>query len=206
MNATTDTSGLSRVEGRSDFQVSLSQTKAPTNVAGRWIFEALIGMAEQFMQAPGTILSEWRAQFECRVNTGRVPIEERKQVVAEYQAHLLSEESAQAQIGIIDVQAEGDRILAQNGGRNFSLLNRQADLLVKFNTAGAAIDGAAELVGFAAGDAKKLLGTDGTGDPAVDPNGNPIVNPADAGGDNPPANPPTKKPDASQGDGNSNAT
>lgn len=188
-------SGASRTEGRADFEVSLSQTKAPTNAAGRWLIEALLGMAEQFMQTPGALLTEWRAQFECRVNTGPVPIDERTQVIAEYGAGLLSEDTALARIGVVDVQAEQDRITASNGGKSFSFLNRVADLLVKLSQAGAAIEGAAEFIGVSKPDALLLMGGDGTGNPKVDPNGNPL--PAD----NPPgANPPANTGDSGGGD------
>jgi hypothetical protein len=174
MNGDANASGKSRQEGRSDYEVSLTQTEAPTNGAGRWVIETILAMAEQFMMKPGTILNDWRGQFECRVNSGRVTFEERQQILRERDAGLISNETAMSQIGVLDVQGEMDRMSAEQGGFDLALLKRQAEILALLGTAGATIDGAAELVGIAAADAAKLFGGDTTGGGANDPNNPPI--------------------------------
>lgn len=179
-------SGKSREEARSDYELSLRDTETPTNFVGRRIIETVIAMADAFMGTPGTTLEEWRGQFQCRLISGRLSIEERKQVIDEAEKNMRARETAMAEIGIDDVGGELSRI-AQQPDHQLSVIDSQADVLVKLTTAGADFEAAAELVGIE--NAADLVATDLEGsDPnaELDSEGNPIPK------DNPDDLPPTE--------------
>ncbi len=117
-------SGESRKQARADFEMSLLDTQAQLNRAGRWLIETALAMAAAFSGSPGRF-AELRAVFECRIDSGPMGAEDQSQVRENVKAGLLSEETGMARIGVDDVDAEKEKIAGERAGR----MARQAEML-----------------------------------------------------------------------------
>lgn len=152
-------SGVSREQARSDYDLSLNDSKAPTEMLGEWCLITALALAEFFMGQPGLYTSKYRAVFQCHTFTGPVTWEERKQNDASI-GKTLSQQRAMELNGVVDV----DAILSQMAGEALtraSLLDVQGKAMKSLTDAGVPAELAAELLGF---DAKvvaaiKLLAT-----------------------------------------------
>jgi hypothetical protein len=109
-------SGESRKQARADFEMSLLDTQAQINRAGRWLLETLLAMAAAFAGQPGRF-NELRAVFECRIDAGPMSSDDQTQVRENVMAGLLSEETGMARIGVDDVDSEKERIASEREAR-----------------------------------------------------------------------------------------
>jgi hypothetical protein len=109
-------SGESRKQARADFEMSLLDTQAQINRAGRWLLETLLAMASAFAGQPGHF-AELRAVFECRIDAGPMSGDDQLQVRENVMAGLLSEETGMSRIGVEDVDAEKERIASEREAR-----------------------------------------------------------------------------------------
>lgn len=105
-------SGESRKQARADFEKSLGPTKAQVDKLVRWILETALALASHFA-GQGARYTALRATCDCRVDTGPLGSEERKAILDQVAAGLLSKETALALLGIEDVDAELARIAAE---------------------------------------------------------------------------------------------
>ena len=105
-------SGESRAQARADFTLSLGDTLAQVEQAGRWLIETALAMAAAFSGVPGRY-DGLRATFACRVDTGPITADEQDQTRQNVAAGLLAEETGMARIGVQDVDAEKTKIAAQ---------------------------------------------------------------------------------------------
>ena len=105
-------SGESRTQARADFTLSLGDTIAQVEQAGRWLIETALAMAAAFSGQPGRY-EALRATFTCRVDTGPITADEQDQTRQNVAANLLSEETGMERIGVADVDAEKTKIAAQ---------------------------------------------------------------------------------------------
>lgn len=105
-------SGESRAQARADFTLSLGDTLAQVEQAGRWLIETVLAMAAAFSGQAGRY-DILRATFACRVDTGPITADEQDQVRQNVEAGLLSEETGMARVGVQDIDAEKTKIAAQ---------------------------------------------------------------------------------------------
>jgi len=105
-------SGESRAQARADFTLSLGDTIAQVEQAGRWLIETALALAAAFSGQAGRY-EALRATFSCRVDTGPITADEQDQTRQNVAANLLSEESGMERIGVADVDAEKTKIAAQ---------------------------------------------------------------------------------------------
>lgn len=91
-------SGVSRIQLRADFELMLKRQKRVIQAAIANIFNVVLRLLGY---------TELTAVVELRISTGKLSPEERQQVVAEFQAGLLSKTTAIAMLGSVeDVDAE----------------------------------------------------------------------------------------------------
>jgi hypothetical protein len=105
-------SGESRAQARADFELSLADTRAQIEAAGRWLLEAALASAALFAGQPGRF-TDLRAEFTCRITTGPLTLAERQSILNEYNRGLLSAETAMSRLGTDDIAAERARIAAE---------------------------------------------------------------------------------------------
>ena len=105
-------SGESRKQARADFESSLGPTTAQVERAIRWMLETMLALAATFAGTPGRY-ADLRAVVTCRVNSGPITSDEQDQTRQNVAAHLLSEETGMARIGVDDVDAEKTKIAAE---------------------------------------------------------------------------------------------
>lgn len=140
-------SGWSKEQARADFKTSLELTAPEVDSAGRWLLETVVAWAEQIMGVPGYYTETLKSQFQCRVTTGPLSVDERQQASAEVDKNLISIETAMEQLGIDDVAAEMARIASQPNAKQ-NLITWQATTLDLLIAAGFPLDVAAETVGM----------------------------------------------------------
>jgi hypothetical protein len=140
-------SGVSRVQARADFDMSLTELEGPTNSVGRWLIDVALAIAETLMESPGSFTTEWRGQFECRVTSAPLSIEERQQTVDEMNASLRAPETTMEEIGVQDVEAERARIAA-DPDMQLGTLKKRTAIVLELTNAGADIEAAAEIAGI----------------------------------------------------------
>lgn len=198
-------SGYSREQARADHAADLGKSQSEVQPAGQWFLETALALAEVIAGKPGYYTGSLKAIFQCRINTGPISVEERTQNVAEAEAGVLSEETAMERNGILDVDAEKQRINSTPEAK-LKLLETQTTVGGQLVLMGFSTELASEMVGiekkyitkyieenaFAATAAAQ--GQDEFGNPL--PTGHPDnLNPADQP-PLPPAKPPAKKPAA----------
>lgn len=105
-------SGESRIQARSDFLMSLSDTKTQIEQAGRWLLETYLAMASAFAGQPGRF-NDLRATFSCRLDAGPISADAMGATRENVAAGLLSTETGMARIGVEDTAAEQAKIASQ---------------------------------------------------------------------------------------------
>lgn len=141
-------SGKSREQARSDYDMSLNESKTPCEALGQWVLETALAFAEVLMNSPGKYTNELRAIFQCHTFTGPVTWEERKQNDDSI-GKTLSRQRAMEMNGILDVDAEMNRInMEQN--QNIEHIQQQAEAFAKITSGSSGISNevAGIIVGF----------------------------------------------------------
>lgn len=105
-------SGRSRIQALADYVLSLYDTKSALDGALRWICEAALGLAAQFMGKPGAYAG-LRSQAECRLDFGPIEPETMRLVIELVNAKMLSRKNGMGRIGVDDPQAETEQIRAE---------------------------------------------------------------------------------------------
>lgn len=175
-------SGYSREQARADFEGSLKTTAGVVVPAVRWMLETVLAFAEQIAGVPGKYTSQLRAVVTCQISTGPISVQERAQNVAEYEANVLSEDECMSRNGVLDVDAEKQRISSQPNA-TLSLLTTQAEVMLALTQTGFSTELAAEMAGV---DKKwidkyskenQFPSTDAQGNPLDTKTGNPLAPP-----------------------------
>lgn len=110
-------SAVSRKQARAEFEASLELTKTALDDAGRWLLETLLALAAIFAGQAGRYDS-LRCEFGATIDAGPLSADDRQQIVAEYQAELLSRETTLSRLDVDDVEAEIARIEAEGTARD----------------------------------------------------------------------------------------
>lgn len=106
-----DTSGRAREVARREFERSLKETKALVDASGRWQLETTLRLAAYVLGDTNRYLN-LRADFNCLIDAGEPDPEKQKTVLMMRQPGgpkgrpLISDETAQALIGVEDPAAE----------------------------------------------------------------------------------------------------
>lgn len=140
-------SGYSREQARADHAASLGKTQSEVQPAGQWFLMTVLSLAEQIAGTPGYYTNKLKATFECRVNTGPISVEERAQNSAEVEAGTLSEESAMERNGVLDVDAEKQRINS-TPEKQLALMEKQSTVGGQLVLMGYSTELASEMVGI----------------------------------------------------------
>lgn len=102
-------SGESRIQALVDFISSCQTYKAAIEEAGIWLLETVLNFGFAISGREKDI-GLYSADFRCRLDTGYLPAEMRKQIIEEYKDGMLSRETAMSMLGVDDVDAEISRI------------------------------------------------------------------------------------------------
>lgn len=106
-----DTSGRAREVARREFERSLKETKALVDASGRWQLETSLRLAA-YVTSETSKYTNLRADFNCLIDAGEPDPEKQKTVLLMRQPGgpkgrpLISDETAQAWIGVEDAAAE----------------------------------------------------------------------------------------------------
>ena len=96
-------SGKSHEQARVDYNISLNDSKEPSEEVGRQALEAIVAWSEVLAGVPGKYSKVLRAFFECQLDLGPVSQDERSQNRQDVEAGLMDDETAMARAGILDV-------------------------------------------------------------------------------------------------------
>lgn len=120
-------SGESRKQARAEFATTLARTKTRLDDAGRWLIETALAWAAAISGQPDRYAA-LRCEFAAQVDPGPLTADERNEIIKEYEAGLLSRETAIARLGGDDPDAEIARINAeqQASDQQFATLAGQA--------------------------------------------------------------------------------
>lgn len=140
-------SGYSREQARADHAAALGKSQSEVQPAGQWFLETVLALAEEIAGKPGLYTSKLKATFACRINTGPISTEERAQNAAEAEGGLLSEETAMERNGILDVDAEKQRINSTPEAK-LTLLEKQGTVGGQLVLMGYSTELASEMVGI----------------------------------------------------------
>lgn len=155
MNADAIASGRSREQARGDYETSLHNTQTPVERAGRWLIETVLAWAEALAGQPGFYTKNFRAVFDCQIDTGPLSEGERANDIAAAEAGLLSRETVMIRANVSDPDAELRRINEQDGG-DLDMLKQKATIYGLWITAGCSEEAAADLAGLSE-DEKKVI-------------------------------------------------
>ncbi len=139
-------SGKSREQARSDFDMSLNESKIPCEHQGQWLLETVLALAEMLMGQPGKYTLTLRATFQCHTFTGPVTWEERKQNDDSI-GKTISQQRAMEMNGILDVDSELARIKQESVNR-IDHVKAQAEAYQQLVNGGMSNELAGTLVGF----------------------------------------------------------
>ena len=114
-------SGKSREQARAEFETSLGMSKTAVDEAGRWVLETAAALAAIFMGQPGRY-DDLRCEFGAIVDAGPLSPEDRQQIVAEYEADLISPETTLSRLDVDDVDAEIARVEAARERRDATMV------------------------------------------------------------------------------------
>ncbi|HLL74822.1 MAG TPA: hypothetical protein VK421_06120 [Pyrinomonadaceae bacterium] len=103
--------GVSRVQARGGFALSLNPTKGEVDAACRWALETVLAMAATLSGQPGRFDS-LRANADCRIDTGPVTPEEVTMYVSLWEKGVWSKERVQRATGVEDTDQENTLIEA----------------------------------------------------------------------------------------------
>jgi hypothetical protein len=109
-------SGESRIQARAQFLASLRPTAAAVEGALRAILDAALAWAAAAVGQGGRF-APIRADVTCQIDAGPLTSDERRLIIEQQAAGLLSEETAMALLGVDDVDAERARINAERDAR-----------------------------------------------------------------------------------------
>lgn len=111
-------SGESRIQARGEHVKSLRLTQAPVQRAGRWMLETVLLFADALANGGNktALLDGLRAIFSCYLDAGPVSSAERAENLSEMQEGALSRTTAIERNGVVDVDAELQRIDADRNG------------------------------------------------------------------------------------------
>jgi hypothetical protein len=147
INSAATPSGKSREEARSEYGASLGETSPHVNRVGRWFLETLVAYAEEIAGTPGRFTSRYRAVFECNTDTGPLTADEKRQITEAGDKGYLSACTVMERIGVEDVDAENNRILAEKQGSLGQMVQR-ATVMKLLADSNFPIPIAAKLLGF----------------------------------------------------------
>ncbi|MGI8765688.1 MAG: hypothetical protein ACR2KM_04120, partial [Gemmatimonadaceae bacterium] len=154
MNQDARASGKSREQARADFESDLTRTKTFSEAAGRWIITTALAMAEAFAGTPGLYTNQLRATFACQIDTGPLTAQERTANDASV-GKTLSRETAMERNGIVDVDAELQRMNAEPSAQ-IALVTAQATAIKTLTDAGAGLVAAAVVADLSEEDVVEL--------------------------------------------------
>jgi hypothetical protein len=103
--------GVSRVQARGGFALSLNPTKGEVDASVRWTLETVLAIAATFSGQPGRFDS-LRANADCRIDTGPITPEEVAMFVMLWDKGVWSLERVQRATGVEDTDAENALIEA----------------------------------------------------------------------------------------------
>lgn len=148
MNSEATPSGRSREQARKDFEGSLKVTKPAVERAGRWLLETAMALAEALLGGDGgASLQKYRVDFNCRLDTGVITPEERKQNNESVKAGTLPREYAIAGEGVDDVDVALALINSQEGVV-LDALKQRAEIAAAFAKMGTNVEAAARAAGL----------------------------------------------------------
>lgn len=131
INQSATPSGKSRDEARADFADSGEEPEMQCKLSGRELLLTVVSMAEEFMGKPGKYTSLLRPVFQPRPKYGQLSTEERKQAIEEAEKGFRADETAMADIGIDDVDAEV-AIINKSARGQLRLSSERADVVEKW--------------------------------------------------------------------------
>lgn len=105
-------SGESRKQARAEFEASLDTTKTIIDDALRWLLETVLALAAH-LAGQGGRYAALRCEAGAIVDAGPLTADERREIVAEYTAGVISRETTQSRLGVDDTDAEQARIEAE---------------------------------------------------------------------------------------------
>jgi hypothetical protein len=109
-------SGESRIQARAQFLASLRPTAAAVEGALRAILDAALAWAAAAVGQGGRF-ALIRADVTCQIDAGPLTSDERRLIIEQQAAGLLSEETAMGLLGVDDVDAERAKIAAERAER-----------------------------------------------------------------------------------------
>lgn len=147
-------SGKSREQGRADFEADLTLTKSHAESVGRWVIITVLAMGEALAGTPGKYTKQLRATFACQIDTGPLDAQERAANDASV-GKTLSRETAMERNGVVDVDAELQRMNAEPAAQ-IALVTAQATAIKTLTDAGAGLVAAAVVADLGEDDVAEL--------------------------------------------------
>lgn len=135
MNEDGRASGISREQARTDYNVSLTESKNQIDRMGRNFLMGVLALAEVVAKQVGAYTLTLRPYFEARLDLGPVSQAERSQNSLDVNSGLMSAETAMVRSGIVDVDKEL-AIIASGSEAKLSQLERFAEIASKFSGTG----------------------------------------------------------------------
>ncbi len=145
MGSDATASGVSREQARADFEKSLEKTATQVQALGRWLLETALALTEALTSQPGKWTNEYRVEFRVYTDTGPLSSDETLANNSSVEKGTLSRETAMAREGIIDVDAELQRIGEQEDAR-LALWEKRANVIVILAGEGMPLADIAELL------------------------------------------------------------
>lgn len=102
-------SGESRKQARAEYEMSLRLTKSALDDAGRWLLGTVLALGSVFSGAP-LRFEGLRPEFNTVIDAGPITADERREIINEYSAGVVSRETTMSRLGIEDTDAEAAKI------------------------------------------------------------------------------------------------
>lgn len=118
-------SGESRITALADFAIFSLDFKEEVDACGEWLAEVVLYWASVLMNQPGKFKA-LRANFDSKLDLGRLSAEERTQLMTEIDKKVLSRESYMMIVGRSDPRSEFAKIKEEEG-----MLNEEASLRIE---------------------------------------------------------------------------
>ena len=145
--------GEARMQAAADFEQDLNDVKGILDAAGKWLLETVWMLAQNL--AGKTPDNEIEADFDCHITLGPVPVERMRAQIELKTARLMSTYTAMNRNGIINPEAEMQRIRDEETYQ-LEIKKLKIEVLSVLQRAGIETEQAAELAGFSP-DERKLL-------------------------------------------------
>lgn len=139
-------SGVSRQQARAEFNNSLSATVRQLVRALEWACIAPLKLAAALSGSPG-MFDEIKPQVKLHLNLGPLTSEERESIIKQYEAGLLSRETALHMLGSRNIDVEIQR-LTEDPVKALDLLMKQVEVATSMVEAGVDFAVIGELVGL----------------------------------------------------------